>query len=152
MIKSTITEAVKTDLDTRTAKGIKEYGRPLSKYMGEDGLKHAYEEALDLAQYLKLRLMEEATPYQCYWKDRALAAEKKLAERSTGKVDAIEPAFEQTFTIEEFAAKISYHPESVRRSLRNGSIKGVRYGRRWHIKHSELIRYMNEGSLPSANA
>ena len=80
MIKSTITEAVKTDLDTRTAKGIKEYGRPLSKYMGEDGLKHAYEEALDLAQYLKLRLMEEATPYQCYWKDRALAAEKKLAK------------------------------------------------------------------------
>lgn len=79
MIKSTITEAVKADLDARTEKGIKEYGRPLSKYMGEDGLKHAYEEALDLAQYLKLRLMEEATPYQCYWKDRALAAEKKLA-------------------------------------------------------------------------
>lgn len=89
MIKSTITELVKADLDARTEKGIKEYGHPLSKYMGEDGLKHAYEEALDLAQYLKLRLMEEATPYQCYWKDRALRAEKKIVN-ILAEVDALE--------------------------------------------------------------
>ena len=72
----TITDQIKADLDARTAKGIQTYGHPLTPFMGENLLQHAYEEALDLAQYLKTRLVEEEKPYQCYWKDRALEAEK----------------------------------------------------------------------------
>lgn len=55
-----ITEAVKADLDARTKKGIKEYGTGLSgaELSEKEILNHAYEEALDLAQYLKKRILE----------------------------------------------------------------------------------------------
>tara|TARA_R110002095_G_scaffold111538_3_gene97495 strand:+ start:2871 stop:3074 length:204 start_codon:yes stop_codon:yes gene_type:complete len=54
-----VTDAVKADLDERTRRGVQEYGVTL----GDAGLtereilQHAYEEALDLAQYLKTRLL-----------------------------------------------------------------------------------------------
>ena len=54
-----ITAAVKADLDARTAQGVKEYGQPLHEagLSEREILQHAYEEALDLAQYLKCRLL-----------------------------------------------------------------------------------------------
>jgi len=54
-----VTEAVKADLDARTRKGVKKYGQPLgeTKLSDRELLQHAYEEALDLAQYLKTLLM-----------------------------------------------------------------------------------------------
>lgn len=58
-----VTEAVKVDLDERTARGVKKYGTE----HGDAGLsdkallQHAYEEALDLAQYLKTLLMATET-------------------------------------------------------------------------------------------
>ena len=55
-----VTAAVKADLDARTERGIQKYGTKLgSAGLSERAiLQHAYEEALDLAQYLKTRLME----------------------------------------------------------------------------------------------
>lgn len=61
-----IVELVKADLDRRRALGIQRYGTALQASNGRDALKDAYEEALDLCQYLKQALVErdsgEVTP------------------------------------------------------------------------------------------
>lgn len=46
------------DLKKRTEKGVKEYGEPLKTNNGRDALWDAYEEALDLVQYLR-QVLEE---------------------------------------------------------------------------------------------
>ena len=52
-IKDDITKAVIEDLTTRAERGYKKYGTTLNENNHQDMLQHAYEEALDLAQYLK---------------------------------------------------------------------------------------------------
>lgn len=56
-----VTEAVKADLDKRTERGLRKYGTGLGAagLSERELLQHAYEEALDLAQYLKALLMEK---------------------------------------------------------------------------------------------
>ena len=46
------------DLLKRKEAGIKAYGKPLHANNGRDALQDAYEEALDLAQYLKQAIDE----------------------------------------------------------------------------------------------
>ena len=55
---SPVTEEVIQDLLARDTKGWKEYGQALAPFSKKDALLEAYEEALDLAQYLKLALIE----------------------------------------------------------------------------------------------
>lgn len=50
--------SVLADLGARVAKGAAQYGEPLTTHNGRDPLLDAYEEALDLALYLKQALME----------------------------------------------------------------------------------------------
>lgn len=54
-----VTQAVKDDLDARTARGVSKYGVSLTDaHLADPALiRHAYEEALDLAQYLKTLLL-----------------------------------------------------------------------------------------------
>jgi hypothetical protein len=54
-----VTLEVITDLAARMDMGEKKYGRNLETFNGRDALKDAYQEALDLTQYLKQRLMED---------------------------------------------------------------------------------------------
>ncbi len=57
-----VTEAVKADLEERANYGEKKYGgrlTPYSRYNQTTPIRNAYEEALDLACYLKQKLMEE---------------------------------------------------------------------------------------------
>lgn len=49
---------VEADLRTRVEKGWREYGEPLTTRNGRDALRDAYEEALDLAMYLRQALAE----------------------------------------------------------------------------------------------
>jgi predicted phage-related endonuclease len=51
--KDSITESVIDDLDKRSARGWVKYKTTLGKNNHQNMLQHAYEEALDLAQYLK---------------------------------------------------------------------------------------------------
>jgi len=51
---------VMADMAARIAKGADQYGDPLTTENGRDALQDAYEEALDLAMYLKQALMERA--------------------------------------------------------------------------------------------
>ena len=53
-----ITPLVKDDLDARTAVGKATYGEPLKAHNGRDALVDAYQEALDLCQYLRQMLYE----------------------------------------------------------------------------------------------
>lgn len=51
--KDTITRAVIEDLHSRADRGWKKYNTTLGQNNHQNMLQHAYEEALDLAQYLK---------------------------------------------------------------------------------------------------
>lgn len=53
-----ISDLVCVDLRYRKQEGIKKYGVPLQAGNGRDALQDAYEEALDLAQYLKQAIEE----------------------------------------------------------------------------------------------
>ena len=51
--EDTITEAVVDDLRSRADRGWKKYNTTLGRNNHQNMLQHGYEEALDLAQYLK---------------------------------------------------------------------------------------------------
>ena len=53
VVKDEITKAVILDWASRAKRGIKKYNTTLDKNNHQNMLQHAYEEALDLAQYLK---------------------------------------------------------------------------------------------------
>jgi hypothetical protein len=53
-----VQDAVCVDIQYRKRVGIERYGTPLQPHNGRDALRDAYEEALDLACYLKQALME----------------------------------------------------------------------------------------------
>src|SRR5690606_36299771 len=54
-----VTPYVIADLKERTRRGIRKYGRPLETHNGRDALWDAYEEALDLVQYLRQAILEK---------------------------------------------------------------------------------------------
>lgn len=60
MTSDKVVEAVRADLLSRSQKGIQKYGITLGDHRADERtkLQHAYEEALDLANYLKWRIME----------------------------------------------------------------------------------------------
>jgi hypothetical protein len=60
-MKDPIVEKVRNDLHTRSQAGIKKYGTTLAGNKGDHlyWLQHAYEEALDMALYLKRAIEEE---------------------------------------------------------------------------------------------
>lgn len=59
--KPSIQSLVRADLDAREQVGIERYGTPLQPDNGRDALRDAYEEALDLACYLKQAIVERDT-------------------------------------------------------------------------------------------
>ena len=56
--KDQITNAVIGDLTTRAERGYKKYATTLHENNHQNMLQHAYEEALDMAQYLKKEITE----------------------------------------------------------------------------------------------
>jgi hypothetical protein len=50
------------DLEVRLQVGIQRYGTPLQPHNGRDALRDAYEEALDLACYLRQAIAERDGP------------------------------------------------------------------------------------------
>ncbi len=60
MSQLSIQELVRRDLWHREQEGIRRYGTPLYPYNGRSALLDAYEEALDLAVYLR-QVIEEMT-------------------------------------------------------------------------------------------
>jgi len=62
-----IVDLVHRDLEDRKAKGIETYGRPLRAHNGRDALWDAYEEALDLACYLRQAIEEKKNTDGGFW-------------------------------------------------------------------------------------
>jgi hypothetical protein len=58
MKRTQIMPLVMADIQARVAKGTAEYGEPLTSHNGRDALVDAYEEALDLAMYLRQAIEE----------------------------------------------------------------------------------------------
>lgn len=56
-----VVEEVVEDLRQRKRVGIRKYGTALQPFNGRDALVDAYEEVLDLSQYLKQELLERNT-------------------------------------------------------------------------------------------
>ena len=52
-VKDEVTKAVIMDLVSRAERGVKKYNTTLGENNHQNMLQHAYEEALDMAQYLK---------------------------------------------------------------------------------------------------
>lgn len=59
--RSDIQSLVIADVASRREHGIRTYGTPLQAHNGRDALQDAYEEALDLAMYLR-QMIEERKP------------------------------------------------------------------------------------------
>jgi hypothetical protein len=53
-----IASLVHSDIEARVEYGISQYGEPLRPFNGRDALADAYQEALDLAMYLRQALYE----------------------------------------------------------------------------------------------
>lgn len=53
-----VQDAVIADIEARRSLGVERYGTPLQPFNGRDALRDAYEEALDLAIYLKQAIIE----------------------------------------------------------------------------------------------
>jgi excisionase family DNA binding protein len=58
---------------------------------------------------------------------------------------------EAALTVEEAAEKIHYHPESLRRAIRQGRVAALRFGQGWRIPASELRRILATG-LPYSSS
>lgn len=58
MTRTAVLPLVLADLNARVEKGARQYGEVLTTHNGRDALQDAYEEALDLALYLKQALIE----------------------------------------------------------------------------------------------
>jgi predicted phage-related endonuclease len=58
LVKDKITEAVIMDLASRAQRGLEKYNTTLGENNHQNMLQHAYEEALDMAQYLKKEITE----------------------------------------------------------------------------------------------
>lgn len=57
-----IQDLVQQDIEQRKRVGIQRYGTPLQPHNGRDVLRDAYEEALDLAMYLRQAIFERDNP------------------------------------------------------------------------------------------
>lgn len=70
------------DLQARTAVGVKKYGTELQTFNGRDCLVDAYQEALDLVQYLKQTLLERDNPAPEYnWPEVKFARTNSSADQ-----------------------------------------------------------------------
>ena len=60
-----VQDLVREDIEARKALGLRTYGTLLYPHNGRDALRDAYEEALDLALYLRQALLERDAARRC---------------------------------------------------------------------------------------
>ncbi len=52
-------------------------------------------------------------------------------------------------TIEETAEKLKMHPETMRDYLRERKITGVKVGRSWRVRESDLVAFIAANTIPA---
>lgn len=53
--------------------------------------------------------------------------------------------FVPPITVESFAELIQLHPESIRRAIRAGRLRAVKFGTKWGIPNDEAQRVLSNG-------
>jgi len=85
--RTEVAPQVVADLRQRVEQGADEYGEPLTTHNGRDALQDAYEEALDLALYLKQQRLESTLEERIdALPDRHNTGELIIHRRRTGYV------------------------------------------------------------------
>lgn len=110
--------SVTADMETRRRTGMDRYGKPVSPDdIAEDWLQHAYEEALDLAVYLKAELMRRAGP-----KGDVAAERERCAKIMESFGDASFVAEERTAdeTVSKMMAMAGFVNHAIAAAIRKG--------------------------------
>lgn len=55
---------------------------------------------------------------------------------------------ENLLSIDETAQKLKSHPETVRRFIRQGQLAGVKLGRSWRVRESDLTAFIAPRVIP----
>lgn len=56
---------------------------------------------------------------------------------------------ENLLTVEETAEKLKAHPETVRDWIRKRELSGVKLGRSWRVRESDLQEFVNARLIPA---
>jgi excisionase family DNA binding protein len=56
---------------------------------------------------------------------------------------------ESLLTVEESAEKLGLHPETLRKWLREKRIGGVKFGRKWKLRESDLRAFVAANAIPA---
>lgn len=57
----------------------------------------------------------------------------------------VEKTSKKLLTVNEAAERLSLSPDTIRKWLRNGQIKGVKISRIWRVSEEDLYEIMKEG-------
>lgn len=137
-----IIDEVRKDLQQRAKMGEKTYGTRLKPFNGRDALIDAYQEALDLAVYLKQKLVEEENHRQesykpfksriLVWEEKDdLFTDSKTPEETTQnkKFFGIQDWWENDnrrfgdYTLDDVYGKITQTPEEIARNQDEMEVK-----------------------------
>jgi excisionase family DNA binding protein len=56
---------------------------------------------------------------------------------------------ENLLTVEESAEKLGLHPVTLRKWLREKRIGGVKFGRKWKLRESDLTAFVAANAMPA---
>lgn len=51
---------------------------------------------------------------------------------------------DKLYTVEEVSKMLNIHPNTIRLWLKNGNLKGLKVGRYWRVKDSQLQEFTKE--------
>jgi len=68
-----------------------------------------------------------------------------MSNRKTNRLQRSQPPNRDLFLVDAVAARLSWHPESLRRAIRSGRVHAVKLGKTWRIAQSEIDRVIAEG-------
>ncbi len=55
---------------------------------------------------------------------------------------------ERYLSVKAVAACLGLHPETVAKLARSGKLAGIKYGRRWHFRGSDVARWVERQAPP----
>jgi len=76
-------------------------------------------------------------------RNRIAVAKDDAAKTGSGKQPTPLPM--RLYTPAHVAGVLAYHPESVRRAIRQGRIKAIKCGDGWRVRDDELERLCRDG-------
>lgn len=136
--------------DKKSETGVKLYRGEYMLFVNSAGGKKALSTCWEMKGYKyphKWEMRDRWSPIEVFSPEQVEKYEKNKFEATMSKyynridqdeeMEAVEPDY---LKVEAFAKKISYKPETVRKALREGAIRGRKFRRTWLIHKSEAER------------